>query len=160
MSEKIKYDSKNYRKHNERNKELIKKSLEECGGARSIVIDSENEIICGNGCYEQAQKLKMPVRIIETDGKELIAVKRVDLKTSDEKRKKLSVYDNSTSDTSEFDLDLLQEDFLIDELNDFGIEIFNNTSDFNSQKLIEDFKEYNEDTKTKYKCPKCGYEYN
>ena len=41
----IKQDSRNYRSHNEKNKELMKKSLQECGTGRSIVIDSQNEII-------------------------------------------------------------------------------------------------------------------
>lgn len=40
----IKFDKRNYRKHNDRNKELIKKSLEECGAGRSIVIDNDDEM--------------------------------------------------------------------------------------------------------------------
>lgn len=38
----IKFDSRNYRKHNDRNKELIRKSLNEYGAGRSIVIDNNN----------------------------------------------------------------------------------------------------------------------
>lgn len=56
MSE-IKFDKRNYRKHSDKNKNLINKSLKECGAGRSIVIDNNNEIIAGNGIYEQAQKL-------------------------------------------------------------------------------------------------------
>lgn len=137
MGNNIKYDSHNYRKHNDRNKKLINKSLKECGGARSIVIDSENEIICGNGCYEQAQKLKMPVRIIETDGSELIAVKRVDLKTNDEKRKQLAIMDNSTSDSSEFDLESLQADFDVEQLQDWGLDLEFEAVD-EEKEIIED----------------------
>lgn len=51
--EKIKFDKKNYRRHNDRNKELIKKSLSECGAGRSILIDKENEIFAG---YKQNPK--------------------------------------------------------------------------------------------------------
>ncbi|MEE0060240.1 MAG: DNA methyltransferase [Acutalibacteraceae bacterium] len=119
----IKFDKRNYRKHNDRNKELIRKSLNECGAGRSIVIDNNNEIIAGNGIYEQAQELGIKTKIIETDGSELVVVKRTDLSTDDEKRKKLAVMDNSTSDSSEFDLELLKEDFEIPELQDFGIDI-------------------------------------
>lgn len=121
----IKFDSRNYRKHNDLNKKLIRKSLQECGAGRSIVIDSENEIVAGNGIYEQAKKLGIKTKIIETDGSELVVVKRTDLKTQDEKRKKLAVMDNSASDTSEFDIPLLQEDFSLDELESFGIDIPN-----------------------------------
>ena len=119
----IKFDKRNYRKHNDRNKELIKKSLEECGAGRSIVIDNDDEIIAGNGIYEQAQALNIPVKVIETDGSELVVVKRTDLNTDDEKRKKLAVMDNSTSDSSEFDLELLSVDFEVPELKDMGIDI-------------------------------------
>ena len=119
----IKFDKRNYRKHDKKNKSLIKKSLEKFGAGRSIVIDAEGEIIGGNGVYEQAQKLGLKTKIVETDGSELVVVKRTDLKTDDEKRKALAVMDNSTSDTSEFDLELLTTDFTVDELEDFGIEL-------------------------------------
>lgn len=119
----IKFDKRNYRKHNDRNKELIRKSLEECGAGRSIVIDNNDEIIAGNGIYEAAQSLNVPVKVIETDGSELVVVKRTDLNTDDEKRKKLAVMDNSTSDSSEFDIDLMSEDFTNGELLDMGVVI-------------------------------------
>lgn len=86
----IKFDKRNYRIHDIKNKELIKKSLQECGAGRSIIIDNDGEIIGGNGVYEQAQALNMPVKIIETDGSELVVVKRTDLSTEDDKRKKLA----------------------------------------------------------------------
>ena len=121
--EEIKFDKRNYRKHDKKNKSLIKKSLEKFGAGRSIVVDAEGEIIGGNGVYEQAQKLGLKTKIVETDGSELVVVKRTDLKTDDEKRKALAVMDNSTSDTSEFNLELLTADFSVDELQDFGIEL-------------------------------------
>ena len=122
MSDKIKFDKRNYRKHNDRNKELINKSLKECGAGRSIVIDNEDNIIAGNGIYEQAQKLGLKTKVIETDGSELVVVKRTDLATDDDKRKQLAVMDNSTSDSSEFDFELLQADFEVDTLGDWGID--------------------------------------
>ena len=121
--EEIKFDKRNYRKHNDKNKKLIRKSLQECGAARSIVVDSEGEIIGGNGVYGEAQRLNMPIKVIETDGTELVVVKRTDLKTGDEKRKKLAVLDNSTSDTSEFDNNMLITDFNLEQLVDLGVEI-------------------------------------
>ena len=123
MSE-IKFDKRNYRKHSDKNKNLINKSLKECGAGRSIVIDNNNEIIAGNGIYEQAQKLGIKTKIIETDGSELVVVKRTDLTTDDEKRKQLAVMDNSTSDSSQFDFEMLQDDFDSELLSDWGIETF------------------------------------
>ena len=132
----IKFDKRNYRKHNDKNKNLINKSLKECGAGRSIVIDNDNEIIAGNGIYEQAQKLGIKTKIVETDGSELVVVKRTDLATDDVKRKQLAVMDNSTSDSSEFDVELLSEDFEVDTLNDWGIEL--EIENLNSQEVIED----------------------
>ena len=123
MGTNIKFDAHDYRKHNDRNKELINKSLKECGAGRSIVIDNDNEIIAGNGIYEQAQKLGLKTKVIETDGSELVVVKRTDLQTDDAKRKQLAVMDNSTSDSSEFDFELLQEDFDTEELDDWGLDV-------------------------------------
>lgn len=147
MSKEIKFDSKNYRKHNDRNKKLINKSLKECGAGRSIVIDNDGEIIAGNGIYEQAQKLKIPTKIIETDGSELVVVKRTDLKTDDEKRKQLAIMDNSTSDSSEFDLDSLQTDFDVEQLQDWGLDV--EFESLEEQEIIED--EVPEEVETKCK---------
>ncbi len=123
IKEMIKFDARNYRKHGDKNKELINKSLSECGAGRSILIDANDEIIAGNGVYEQAQALNIPVKVIETDGSELVVVKRTDLDTDDERRKRLAVMDNSASDSSEFDLELLKDDFEVFELQEMGIEV-------------------------------------
>lgn len=122
MNNEIKFDKRNYRRHCAKNKSLIRKSLEECGAGRSIVIDNSGEIIAGNGIYEQAQKLNIPTRIIETDGSELVVVKRTDLTPEDKRRKQLAVMDNSTSDSSEFDFDSLQADFDVAQLSDWGLD--------------------------------------
>lgn len=112
----IKTDSRNYRIHGDKNKALINKSLTECGAGRSILIDKDDVIIAGNGVYEQAQALGLKVRVVESDGSELIAVKRTDLTTEDERRKLLAFADNQTSDTSFFDVNLLLDDFNTDDL--------------------------------------------
>lgn len=126
--EKITFDKRNYRRHDDKNKRVIRKSLEELGAGRSVVIDKEGTLIAGNGVYEQAQKLKMPVRVVETDGSELVVVKRTDLATNDDKRKRLALADNVASDLSDFDNDLLQEDFTIEELGDWGLEFEGETA--------------------------------
>ena len=141
MGTNIKFDARNYRRHNDRNKELINKSLKECGAGRSIVIDNENNIIAGNGIYSQAQLLGIPTKVIETDGSELVVVKRTDLKTDDAKRKQLAVMDNSTSDSSDFDIDLLQEDFDEETLDDWGIDVDFNVEPTEPKDISDDLKE-------------------
>ena len=119
----LKYDPRNYRIHTDKNKRLIKKSLEDCGTGRSIILDNNDVIIAGNGVYEQALELGLKVRIVESDGNELIAIRRTDLSTEDEKRKLLALADNHTSDTSMFDFVAVVEDFGIDELGDWELEL-------------------------------------
>lgn len=153
MSE-IKIDKRNYRKHSDRNKSLINKSLSECGAGRSILIDNENSIVAGNGIYEQSQKLGIPIRVIETDGTELIAVKRTDLATDDDKRKQLAIMDNSTSDSSEFDMELLTDDFDADVLCDWGLSEFEGLSIDNVGDK-QNFDDIVEKQKQKV-CPHCG----
>ena len=110
----IKIDPRNYRIHGDENKRLIHKSLVECGAGRSVLADRDNVLIAGNGVYEEAQKLGLKVRIVESDGTELIVIKRKDLSTEDEKRKLLALADNHTSDTSRFNFSAIVDDFNLD----------------------------------------------
>ena len=154
----IKPDSRNYRIHDDRNKELIRKSLKEYGTGRSIVIDSDGEIIAGNGVYEQAKVLNIPIKEIETDGSELVVIKRTDLKRDDEKRNGLAIMDNSTTDSSRFDVPLLQTDFNSEYLQSLGVPVFD-ASDIDVDGF---FKEKEEEKETKPKtmtCPYCGKEF-
>lgn len=150
--EDLKFDERNYRVHDDRNKSLIKKSIDECGLARSVVVDSENCLIGGNGVVSQVDK-DTPIRVIETDGSELVVVKRTDLKTDDEKRKRLAVLDNSTTDSSNFDYELLQEDFEIEDLADLGIDV----PDIKFEDEEENNEEENFVDKKLLKCPACGH---
>jgi hypothetical protein len=147
---KIKQDKNNFRIHSEENKSLIKKSVDELGAGRSVLIDSEDTLIAGNGVIEQWGK--RPTKVIETDGTELIVVKRTDLKTKDKKRKLLALADNQTSDLSEFDIELVENEFGEDELTDWGFEIIDNTEKNNGslakQFLIPPFSVL--DTRQKY----------
>ena len=104
----LKSDHKNARKRTDRSAKLIAESLQRFGAARSIVIDEENRILAGNGTIEGAKAAGIKnVRVIETDGTEIIAVKRTGL-TEDEKIG-LALADNRTSDLSDWDRDMLQQ---------------------------------------------------
>ena len=56
--EKLKLDPRNVRKHGKRNQQVIAESLRELGAGRSILIDSSNTAVAGNGVLEQAEKEK------------------------------------------------------------------------------------------------------
>ncbi len=99
-------DPQNARKRTDRSTELIKESLGRYGAARSIVIDEENRVLAGNGTIEGAKAAGIKsVRVIETDGNEIIAVKRIGL--SEEDKVGLALADNRTSDLSEWDQEML-----------------------------------------------------
>ena len=118
----IKFDKHNYRKHSAENQKLIKKSLEETGFGRSVLIDSENCLIAGNGVVSQLPK-NTKIKVIETDGTEMVVVKRTDLKTDDRKRKELARNDNATANNVEWDGVEVTADFSTDELKEWGIDI-------------------------------------
>jgi hypothetical protein len=121
---KIKFDERNYRIHGEENKKVIKNSLEENGAGRSILVDNDGNIIAGNGVFEQWGGGR-PVKVIESDGTELIVVKRNDIKPDDPRRMKLAISDNSANDLSEFDFNLMQEDLKLlsfDEIELLGLD--------------------------------------
>lgn len=104
----LKSDHKNARRRTDRSSALIAESLKRYGAARSIVIDEENRILAGNGTIEGAKAAGIKnIRVIETDGTEIIAVKRTGL-TEDEKVG-LAIADNRTSDLSEWDNDMLRQ---------------------------------------------------
>jgi len=104
----LKSDHKNARKRTDRSAKLIAESLQRYGAARSIVIDEENRILAGNGTIEGAKAAGIQnVRVIETDGTEIIAVKRTGL--SEDEKVGLALADNRTSDLSDWDKDMLQQ---------------------------------------------------
>ena len=105
----LKQDGNNYRKHSDTNKARIKKSIDEAGLGRSVVVDADGVLIAGNG-VQQVVDPDTPVRVIETDGTELVVVKRTDLHTDDPRRKTLALADNATSDDVEWNFDAMAAD--------------------------------------------------
>jgi len=102
----LKSDHKNARRRTDRSSDLIKESLQRYGAARSIVIDEDNRILAGNGTIDGAKAAGIRrVRIIESEGDEVIAVRRSGL--SEEQKVGLALADNRTSDLSEWDLEML-----------------------------------------------------
>lgn len=94
----LKFDQHNFNRHNDEGMSLLEKSIKENGLGRSIMLDKDNNIVGGNGVTEKAiEPGKTKVRIIETDGTELIAVKRTDLKLDSEQGRKKALADNSVA---------------------------------------------------------------
>lgn len=91
-------DDKNFNKGTEFGGQLIEKSLREFGAGRSILLDKNNRIIAGNKTTENCANVGMEkVIIIETDGNELVAVKRKDIDINTPKGREMALADNATS---------------------------------------------------------------
>lgn len=104
----LKADHKNARKRTNQSAELIQESIKRYGAARSIVIDEDNRILAGNGTIEGAKAAGIKnVRIIETAGDEIIAVRRTDL--TEHEKVGLALADNRTSDLSDWDAEMLHQ---------------------------------------------------
>lgn len=117
----LKQDENNYRKHSDENRRRIRKSINEAGLGRSVVVDADGVLIAGNGVASVVDE-DTPIRVVETDGTELVVVKRTDLHEGDERRKKLAFADNATSDGVEWDFEAMAADgWDEDELKDWGV---------------------------------------
>jgi len=103
----LKPDPKNARRHTPRNRDLIRRSLQEVGPFRSIGVDGEGIVRAGNGVYEQAQQLGLKIRVVEAAPDELIAVKRPDLTGAAAER--AALYDNQAGELSEWDTGVLAQ---------------------------------------------------
>jgi hypothetical protein len=91
----LKFDNRNANKHSEYGMQRLEKSIGKIGLGRSILISDDNEIIAGNGVTESAINAGIEkVRIIETDGTEIIAVKRTDIKSGSKEFYEMALSDN------------------------------------------------------------------
>ena len=107
----LRFDDKNFNKHTEYGMSLLEKSLRENGAGRSILIDKDNNIIAGNGIVEAAGSVGLEkVKIVETSGDEIIAVKRTDIALDSEQGRTMALADNATAS-----IDLDWNDELINE---------------------------------------------
>jgi DNA modification methylase len=96
----IKPDQHNANKGTKRGKELLKQSLTELGGGRSILLDKDGNIIAGNKTFEAAQDAGMKVRIVEAGRDELVAIQRTDLNLNDQtgEARRLAYLDNRVAE--------------------------------------------------------------
>jgi len=107
-------DSMNPNKGTDEGRRLVDHSLTNYGFGRSILVDRSANVIAGNKTLEAAINHDLPVRVIQTDGKEVIAVQRTDIdlfSTDDAERitaRSLSIVDNeATMKGYERDADML-----------------------------------------------------
>jgi len=95
--EELQQDSHNFNAGTDEGQELMEKSFSELGAGRSILVDKNGNIIAGNKSQKAAMAAGIKkVRIIETDGTELVAVKRKDIDLNSAKGRRMALADNQT----------------------------------------------------------------
>lgn len=94
-------DDHNFNKGTEEGARLIERSFKDYGAGRSVLIDKHGKIIAGNKSQKAAIAAGIKrVRVIETTGDELIAVKRTDVELESEQGRKMALLDNQAATTA------------------------------------------------------------
>ena len=124
----LEQDSHNFNRGTDEGRRLMQKSFTELGAGRSILIDREGRIIAGNKSQQAAIAAGIQrVRVIETDGTELVAVKRTDIDIDSAEGRKLALADNLTTQVNlawdEAELEAVQAEVEGFNVADFGFEI-------------------------------------
>ena len=121
-------DQHNFNKGNEQGQQLMERSFKELGAGRSILLDKNGNIIAGNKSQKAAIAAGIKkVRVIETTGDELVAVKRTDVDIDSAEGRKMAYLDNLSTQVNltwdETELQEVQADVEGFEVADFGFDI-------------------------------------
>lgn len=118
-------DANNYNKGTEFGSGLIAKSIQKNGLGRSILIDRKGGVIAGNKTLEAAVAAgfdESKIRVIQTDGTELIVVQRTDLDLDTKRGKEMALADNATAKANlAWDYEAMSADFESVELEAWGV---------------------------------------
>ena len=121
-------DDHNFNAGTEKGREMIEKSFRELGAGRSILLDKNNRIIAGNKSQQAAIATGITkVRIVDTEGDEIVAVRRRDVDLDSKVGRELAFADNATQQVSlawdETELQAVQADVEGFDIADFGFDI-------------------------------------
>lgn len=110
-------DIRNANRGTERGRYALETSLREYGAGRSIVVDKEGRIIAGNKTLQTAAEMGLDdVVVVQTDGRQIVAVQRMDLDlANDDKARMLAYADNRVGELDlDFDPEVLAADLAAD----------------------------------------------
>ena len=94
----LSFDDRNINKGSEFGMALLGRSISETGMGRSLLADKNGKLIAGNKTLEAAVAAGIEnVTVIETDGTEIVVVKRTDLDINTPRGIKAKILDNSVS---------------------------------------------------------------
>lgn len=148
--EKLKFDPTNARKHSHANLAAIRKSLNQFGQRKPIVISANNVIVAGNGTVEAARSL----------GWKSVECVRVPEDWTDDEVIAFALADNRTGELAEWNEDILAKQLLA--LEEIGFDITAIGFDVTAEKAdvfepVDDVPRL--DQKNKTICPECGHQF-
>lgn len=109
-----------YNKGTRNGNRIITRSIKELGCCRSVVADSENNIIVGSKVFNAAINAGIKkVVVVETSGDKLVVVKRTDILPGTVKQKEITLVDNISSEQN---LDWDADTIISDMNNDFSFD--------------------------------------
>ena len=153
--EELGQDTHNFNKGNEQGQQLMERSFKELGAGRSILLDRNGNIIAGNKSQKAAIAAGIKkVRVIETTGDELVAVKRTDVDIDSAYGRKMAYLDNLTTQVNltwdQTELESVQADVAGFDIDDFGIDLGFPTGDPDEADKVQedDFDEEKEPVET------------
>jgi len=111
-------DQLNANRGTARGRDLLSSSLKAYGAGRSVLADRYGQVIAGNKTVEQARALKLPIRLVQTDGRTLVVVQRTDLDLADPKARALAIADNRIAE-----LDLAWDPAALEQLRAEGLHL-------------------------------------
>ena len=121
-------DRHNFNRGSEEGQQLMERSFKELGAGRSILLDKNGNIIAGNKSQKAAIAAGIKrVRVVETTGDELVAVKRTDVDIDSAEGRKMAYLDNLTTQVNltwdQTELEAVQADVEGFDIADFGFEM-------------------------------------
>jgi hypothetical protein len=133
-------DDKNFNKGSEYGNGLIEKSFSKFGAGRSILIDKNNRIIAGNKSVENAMSIGLDdVQIVESDGKKIIAVKRMDIDLDTPQGREMALADNASAKANiVFDAELIEAELGEATMVEWGIEVGTKIDGFGEDFSLKD----------------------
>jgi len=161
-------DPGNHNAGTERGAYLLEESIAQVGAGRSILADRDGVVLAGNKALQAAADAGLGVRVVRTDGHELVVVQRTDLALSgddDERQRarRMAYFDNRTSEIGlSYDLDQIVIDltegvdlsvmFYQDELEELLAGLIEPQDDGGEQRERPSMPHY-------VVCPECGNEF-
>jgi DNA modification methylase len=140
-------DANNYNKGTEFGGGLIEKSLRKLGAGRSILLDKNGKVIAGNKTLENAVNAGFgdeDLIVVQTTGKQIVAVQRMDLDLDSKMGKEMALADNATAKANiEWDTEAIASDWNSEDLADWGIDgdgWANPSNALNSEAVEDDFE--------------------